>query len=99
MKIDRSCRTCKFCFPKTDGNGYICASVNYGETLNLSDIKQQSCWEIGLNYWSQLIELLSDEQRNIFYCPFPSVQKKEFKRLGVDNETDYLYYCIEHIDG
>ncbi len=94
MKINKSCRTCEFCHPNSCGAGFVCTSVNYGEPIDKSD-QDQPCWEIGFRYWCELIDMLSPEQRHVFEAPYPSMQKKEFQRVGVKTELEYLLFCIE----
>ena len=95
MKIDKSCKTCEFCFPSSVGEGFICANARHGEPIDETD-KEQNCWSIGLKYWQDLVDLLTDEEHGIIIdCPFHSVQQKAFKAAGVKDETEYLFYCIQ----
>ena len=98
MKINRSCRTCEWCFFDNEAGKWICAGAFYGKKLSNRDVQKEECWEIGPDYWEEIFALLTPEQQGLFNCPFPSTTKKEFARCGVKNEEEYLFYCIEHLD-
>lgn len=92
MEIDKSCKTCQYNFE--DKGKRICANKYYGKEIK--DFKsKRDCWSIGLEYWFELLEKLTDDERAILNGYIPSAQKREFKRLNVKNEDEYLIKIAE----
>lgn len=62
MKIERTCKTCEYNFQGDKKNQRICANEHYGETI--TDFKtERECWTIGLDYFMELRNLLSQEEK------------------------------------
>ena len=99
MKIDRSCKTCEFCFRDRKNGGFVCAGERYDEPIATTN-EDQPCWSIGLAYWQKLIDRLKPEDKEVLTeFPFisPSAERKAFRAAGVDNADDYLFHCIEQL--
>lgn len=56
MKLDKSCKTCEF------SNGVVCMDIFYGEEIVDFNI-QRDCWNISMTYFSELLNMLSDEDK------------------------------------
>lgn len=94
MKIDKTCKTCEFCFH--EGTKKICASAYYGEEIK--DFKtQKECWEISFPYFCELREKLEQVERDIMDDLVTQKCKNElYQKLNVSNDTEFMLKVLEN---